>query len=104
MHQRSGLALALAGTAPRRELTHEGPGALPDFHESFGFEVAVCLDDGRGVDAQLRGELAHGRQGGRRAQLARGDGDSDTRRDLSIEGSGTARIDTFEQWRLAVLL
>ena len=78
------------------ELTHERAGALPDFHEAGGFQIAVGLNNRGGIDAELGRELAYGRERGRRPQLTRGDGDAEARGDLRVQRRGTSWVDPFE--------
>src|SRR5216117_3710140 len=55
---------------PRRELADERAGAVTDFDEALCLEVFIGLNDRRGIDPQLGGELSDGWQRSRAAQRA----------------------------------
>src|SRR5438445_450255 len=95
-HQRSGLPGALARPAFGRDLAHERPCALAHLDEPFALQVAIGLNHGCRVHAQLSGEVPYRGERRARAELARRDRDPQAVRDLSVQRVGTTGIELFE--------
>ena len=99
--ERAGLLGAFPRAPSRRELAHEGAGAVPDFDEALCLEVFIRLNDRRGIDPQLGSQLPDGRERRRGVERARRDRQAHALGDLDIKRNGTARIDTVKHGRLA---
>src|SRR5882762_576850 len=95
-HQRSGLPGALARPAFGRDLAHKCPCALAHLDEPVALQVAIGLNHGCRVHAQLSGEVPDRGERRARAELARRDRDPQAVRDLSVQRVGTTGIELFE--------
>src|SRR5438309_7848014 len=95
-HQRMGRPGALARPASGRDIAHERPCALAHLDEPFALQVAIGLNHGCRVHAQLSGEVPYRGERRARAELARRDRDPQAVRDLSVQRVGTTGIELFE--------
>ena len=96
-HQPHGVLRPFFRTPAGRELAHKCPRAVPDFHEPLRLKLAVRLNDGRGIDTELSGELANGRERRGAPEGARCNRQSHAFRDLCIQRNGTPRVDVVKQ-------
>ena len=79
------------------ELAHKCPRAMPDFYEPLRLKLAVRLNDGGGIDSELSGELANGRDRRGAPEGAGRNRQSHAFRDLCVQRSGTARVNVVKQ-------
>lgn len=95
-HQRRGLVGSLAGAPLGADFPYERSCALAQFDEPVGLELAIGLDDGRGIHAQTGRQLAHRGEGIAGTKIPGGNGDAHARGDLGIERCGATWVDMVE--------
>src|SRR5439155_16696567 len=99
-NQPHGVLRPFLRTPAGSELTHKCPGAVPDFYEPLRLKLTVRLNDGGGIDSELSGELANGRERRGAPEGAGRNRQSHAFRDLCVQRNGTPRVDVVKQvWR-----